>query len=35
VAAGEERHEEALNRGVLAYDRLAYFVAEFLGPSWA
>jgi hypothetical protein len=35
VAPGEERHEEALDGGVLAYDCLAYFIAEFLGPSWA
>jgi hypothetical protein len=35
VAPCEERHEEALDRGVLAYDGLADFIAEFLGPSWA
>jgi hypothetical protein len=35
VAAGEEGHEEPLDRGVLAYDGLADFIAEFLGPGWA
>ncbi len=33
VAAGEQGHEEPLDRGVLADDGLADFIAEFLGPS--
>ena len=33
VAPGQERHEEALDCGILAYDGLANFIAEFLGPS--
>jgi hypothetical protein len=35
MASGQKGHEEALDGGVLADDRLAYFIAEFLGPSWA
>jgi hypothetical protein len=35
VAPREERHEEALDGGALAYDGFAYFIAEFLGPSGA
>ena len=33
VAVGEQRHEHALDDGILANDSLADFVAEFLGPS--
>jgi hypothetical protein len=35
VAPGQERHEQALDYGVLADDGLANFIAEFLGPSGA
>ena len=31
----EEGHEEAFDDSVLTDDGLAYFIAEFLGPSGA
>jgi hypothetical protein len=33
VAVGEQRHQQALDGGILADDGLADFFAEFLGPD--